>query len=70
MGLDFEALDCISRAQEAISKYRVAQDISKVGVSSISVWDAAVLVPTALYVELLAKLSKEWFHAEQKEKGR
>eukprot|EP00983_Pelagomonas_calceolata_P009749 315954-Pelagomonas_calceolata.AAC.1 len=72
MGLDFEVtsiqtvLNCVRRAQEVISKSRAAQDISKVGVSSILVWNAAVLVPTAQYVEP----SKEWFHVEQKYKGR
>eukprot|EP00983_Pelagomonas_calceolata_P016323 515804-Pelagomonas_calceolata.AAC.1 len=46
VGLDFEILDCISRAWEVISKGRAAQDVSKVGVSDILVWDAVVLVPT------------------------
>eukprot|EP00983_Pelagomonas_calceolata_P055937 1144378-Pelagomonas_calceolata.AAC.1 len=60
MGLDFEVLDCISRAQEVISKGRAAQDISKVGVSSIWVWDAAVLVPTAPYAEPSKENQLEW----------
>eukprot|EP00983_Pelagomonas_calceolata_P002216 75019-Pelagomonas_calceolata.AAC.1 len=55
-----------ARSQEVISKGRAAQDVSKVGVRSVLVWGAAVLVSTAPYVEP----SKEWFHVEQEEKGR
>eukprot|EP00983_Pelagomonas_calceolata_P048411 1141039-Pelagomonas_calceolata.AAC.3 len=54
------------REQEVISKGHAAQGVSDVGVSVILVWDAAVQVPMAAYVEP----SKKWFHIEHEEKGR
>eukprot|EP00983_Pelagomonas_calceolata_P033596 1051540-Pelagomonas_calceolata.AAC.1 len=58
--------DLTGRAQGVTSKGHADQGVSQVGVCDMLVWDAAVLLPTAPYVEP----SYEWFHEEQKEEGR